>query len=105
MNIREAVNSICSLEVPSNTIEVEMINSGLNGSMEYYSSLKNQVSRTSINVLSALLPLSSFKEGDLTIQLDKAGILARIKWIAADNGFTDILDADKPKIRDKSYLW
>lgn len=105
MTIREAVVAICSLEVPSNTVDLEIINSSLNGSAEYVVSMKSTVSRTSINVLSALLGLSSFKEGDLTVQLDREGIMARIKWIAADNSFNDITEAGKPKIKDKSYLW
>lgn len=105
MTIREAVIAICSLEVPSNTVDLEIINSNLNGYADYDPSMKATVSRISMNVLSALLGLASFKEGDLTIQLDQSGILARIKWIAGDNGFTDITDAGKPKIRDRSYLW
>lgn len=105
MTVREAVVAICSLEVPSNTVDVELINGNLDGDDEYNLSLKTAVSRTSINVLSALLGLSSFKEGDMTVQLDQAGIQARIRLIAGDNGFTDITESGKPKIRDRSGIW
>lgn len=104
MTIKEAVIAICSLDVPGNTVDLELINSGLNGADTYLLSMKIEASRTAINVLSALLPLTSFKEGDLTIQLDREGIIARIKWIANDNGFDDVLDT-RPKVRNKSMYW
>lgn len=105
MTIKEAVTSFCSVEVPSGAVDLELINSGLDGAGTYSAGVETQTARTAANVLAGLLPLSSFKEGDMTIQLDRDGIKARIYYLANKYGFTDILEVGKPVVRDKSNVW
>lgn len=105
MTNKEAVIAFCSLEVPSNTVDLELINSSISGISEYNVAQKEQVARTACNVLSALLGLASFKEGDLTIAIDRTGIEKRILYLANQFGFTDLINAGKPQIRDRSDLW
>lgn len=105
MTVTEAVIAFCSIEVPSGAVALELINSGLDGTAEYSAGIETQVARTACNVLAGLLPLSSFKEGDMTVQLDRDGIKARIYYLANKYGFTDILEVGKPVVRDKSNVW
>lgn len=105
MTITEAVVSMCSIEVPSNTVDLEIINGGLNGGDQYSAPLASSIARISCNVLAGILPLASFKEGDLTITINTAGVRARLEWLANKYGFDDILAVGKPTVRDKSYVW
>lgn len=105
MTVKEATISFCAIEVPENTVDLEIINSGLDGELNYTGPLAKQVARIACNVLSAMLSLSNFKEGDLSITLDREGIKARLLFLAKQYGFDDIISEHKPVIRDKSHLW
>ncbi len=105
MTVKEAATALCSVEVPSAAVDLEIINSGLDGASQYSKSMEKQVARISYQVLAGLLPLSSFKEGDLTIQLDRDGIRARLRFLSGTYGFDDVLQAAKPVVRDRSNLW
>jgi len=105
MTVKEAAIAQCSIEVPSTAVDMEMINSGLNGAAEYNQSFEKQVADVAYRVLSGLLPLRSFKEGDLTIQLDTKGIQARLAFLSAKYGFEDVLAPATPVVRNRSNLW
>lgn len=105
MTITQAVTSFCGIEVPGGTVELEIINGNLNGAGTYSAPLESQVAKVAYAVLSAMLPLSSFKEGDLTIQINTAGVKARLEYLSKKYGFEDVLEVGKPTVRDRSYLW
>lgn len=105
MNIKESVTAFCGVEVPGATVDLELINAGMDGAAEYSAGLEIQTARAAANVLASILPLASFKEGDLTIQVSTEGIKIRLAWLAKKYGFDDVLEVAKPTVRDKSHVW
>ena len=104
MTIREAVVTFVGMEVDPKAIDLELVNSGLDGDLEYSLLYENQVARMAVNVLSYSLMTKRFSEGDLTIEFDTAGIQKRLLFLASKYGFLDFL-TEQPKIRDRSNLW
>jgi hypothetical protein len=98
MNIREAVSSFVSIEVNASTIALEIINAGMTPEQDYSADLQTVVARIAANVLSSMLSLSSVKEGDLTLNYDREGILKRLLYLAKSYGFSDLIAQHSPSI-------
>jgi hypothetical protein len=98
MTIKEAVIAFCSVTVNPSTVDLEIINSGLFGTDAYSQSLENEVAKIACKVLSAVLPLKSFREGELTINYDSEGIKNRLFSLSNQYGFTDFEVSQTPTI-------
>jgi len=106
MNIKEAVFGFCLIEVNGQTVELELLNAGLNGADNYLPQLAASVAKVSCNVLSAMLSLNNVKEGDLSISYDKDGIKKRLFYLAQQYGFDDVLDQlDKDPTISSPNVW
>lgn len=102
MTVREAVLAQCAVEVNENLVDLEIINSDLNGVDTYANDLEKEVAYVACKVLHGLI-YSSLKEGDLTISYDKDLLQRRLSYLAGKHGFDEF--NSQPKVRNKSYLW
>lgn len=97
MTITEAVTAQCAVLVNPATVDLEIINAGLDGSATYTAAMREDVAKTACNVLASHLGLSSVKEGDLTYSFDQKGIKDRLAFLSNQFGFTEFT-LDEPTI-------
>lgn len=89
MTITNATLAACAVMVNPQTVELELINAGLDGAGNYTASLEKEVAKVACKVLSGTLALASVKEGDLTVSYDKEGIKSRLAYLSNLHGFTE----------------
>ncbi|WP_114752296.1 DUF6706 family protein [Pleomorphovibrio marinus] len=102
MTVRGAVLAQCAIEVNEDLVDLEIINSDLNGVDTYSNDLEKEVAYVACKVLQSLI-YSSLKEGDLTITYDKDLLQKRLSYLSGKHGFDEF--NSQPKVRNKSYLW
>lgn len=95
MTVKEAVTAQCGVLVNPDTVDLEVINAGLDGSATYTAAMITDVAKAACNVLASHLGISNVKEGDLSYSFDQDGIKARLNYLSDKHGFTEFQSVPK----------
>lgn len=91
MTNKEAVLSLCGVSVNESAADLELINAGLDASGAYSSANQSTIAKAACEVLNSMLSISSVKEGDFSVSIDRQGIQDRLVYLASKFGFTQFL--------------
>lgn len=103
-NLEAVKADISPYTVDSSAIEKVLIDLDITSGTVYTNSLKSDIAKASVKVLTGLLALASESEGGFSTSFNIEGLRTKIASIAKENGI-DIPTVATNIIRDASNYW